>query len=148
MPWRLARSLGLRPSSAIASTRYRPRPIGTPPRQLGCPLSPETCVRYQVISHTSSGTDLKRQFHPHGRSFAVTGALELQRSTVSFGDKTRDIKTDPHPCERRGAPGPTDERLPEIGQIGSGDADPLVRDPDLGGAVAPVQCDTDLAPGR
>src|SRR5207245_11368428 len=73
-------------------------------------------------STPSSGTDLKRQFHPHGRSFAVTGALELQRSTVSFGDKTRDIETDPHPCERRGAPGPTDERLPELGQIGSGDA--------------------------
>src|ERR687888_548331 len=51
-----ASSLGLRRSRTTASTTYRPRPIKTPPSP-GCPLCPETSVRYLVKPHTSFGTE-------------------------------------------------------------------------------------------
>src|SRR2546428_11030734 len=58
-------------------------------------------------SSPSSGTDpLERQFHPHGRPFAVAIAFEPERTGVRLGHDPRDIKTDAHPGEGCGSPPP------------------------------------------
>ena len=67
---------------------------------------------------------------------------------MAFRHKPRDVKTDPHPGERRGPSGPTDERMAEPPEVLFGNADPVVRDRDLDGPAVVSERNADLTSVR